>query len=177
MKQHLTGKKLAVTAMLAISLLTSCSKEVTTKNIMKNPAETLTVAAQSALRDTASVRSFLTGPFLSQVNTTTKTDSSVMVFDFIFQKKFEKGEHGTVAIAFGDGQFADRGWKYNISVNDSTQQLIVTPNSIMAAAIARNSFQVVSATFDKNMQIFNFITRFKELNGNRSEVGETLSKR
>jgi hypothetical protein len=46
----------------------------------------------------------------------------------------------------------------------------------MKAEIVPGSFKVLMATFDPPSKIFNFITRFKEPNGNKSEVAETVSK-
>jgi hypothetical protein len=44
----------------------------------------------------------------------------------------------------------------------------------MAAGIVHGSFQTVSATFDRASRYLISLQRFKELNGNKNEVGETL---
>ena len=102
---------------------------------------------------------------------------SVLIFDFTLVKNFEKGENNQLFIAYGDPQFVDRGWKYEITVDTTTYKILLSPNDKMKAAIVPGSFQIVSATFDRSTKNFNFITRFKEFNGNKSEVAETIFKK
>ena len=129
------------------------------------------------IRDTSSILHFLTGPFISQVNTTTRTDTNVLIFDFTLRKTFGKGEKSRLSIAYGDPQFVDRGWKYEITLDTKTGGILLSPNNKMEAGIVHGSFQIISATFDQSTQTFEFITRFKELNGNKNEVAETIFKR
>jgi hypothetical protein len=176
MKKHLYGKKLIVAGLLAMVMLSGCSKEVNSNVSLVGPEESGLLQSPGQITDTSSILHFLNGTFFAQVNTITRTDSSTLIFDFIVLKKFQKVDSKRISVAYGDPQFAERGWKYEIAVDPVTQEIRLSPNDLMAAGIVHGSFQTVSATFDRASRIFNFVTRFKELNGNKNEVGETLSK-
>lgn len=176
MQKHLNGKKLPVAALLAVIMLGACSKEVETQTFDGNSADKLLSQESYSIRDTFSLVHFFRGSFISQVNTTTRTDSNVVVFDFIFKKRFSRAGNNAVSVPFGDAQFADRGWKYEITYDSIINKVSLAPNDIMSAGIVSGSFKIVQAGFDKVNQSFNFITRFTELNGNKNDVGETLSK-
>lgn len=170
MKKHLA----AVAAIVSFFVITGCVKEVNTysaraKNVQ--PEQSKTLPGRDIIKD------FFKTPFISQINTTTKTDSSIMVFDFIEKKSFTKGDAGYLLLPYGDGQFISRGWKYKLSVDTATDNILLFPNDTMQSEIVAGSFKTVMATFDLASKTYNFITRFKELNGNKSEVAETVFKK
>jgi hypothetical protein len=134
-------------------------------------------AQEHLMRDTLSILRFLSGHFISQVNTTTRTDSTVLIFDFTLGKRFGKGENNDLSISYGDPQFVERGWRYEIALDRKTGEILLSPNDKMRAGIVARTFQTVSATFNTLTQTFEFITRFKELNGNKTEVAETIFMR
>lgn len=175
MTKHLFTKKLNTASLLVFVMLAGCTKVVDSKNTFTGAEQDQLL--QSTNDITAIVSLLPNATFISQVNTTTRTDSSTMIFDFILRKSFKKEGSNRLSVPYGDPQFADRGWRYEITIDPATQEIILAPNDVMAAGIVRGSFQTISATFDKATLIFNFLTRFKELNGNRNEVGETLSKK
>ena len=179
MKKHLTGAAATIACFLISGILAGCSKEAGIKPCVINSQDNQ--AAQTpehSTRETSPILHFFRGSFISQVNTTSVTDSgSVLIFDFTVKKNFEKGANNQLSIAYGDPQFADRGWKYEITVDTTTYEILLSPNDKMKADIVPRSFQTVAATFDRSTRNFNFITRFKELNGNKSEVAETIFKK
>jgi hypothetical protein len=176
MKKYFMQKKLSIACLLIMGMLTGCSKEVDLKTAPASSENNQVLQSPGSITD-ASIREFLTAPFIAQVNTTTRTDSSTLIFDFVLRKQFQKGDNDHVLVPYGDPQFADRGWKYETTVDPATKEILLSPNDVMEAGIVPGSFQTALATFDPSSQIFNFITRFKELNGNRNEVGETLWRR
>lgn len=158
-------------------MLAACSKEVGMKasfnkveNVQTNPTDNSTAV-------TSPVINFFKTPFISQINTFTVTDSAVLVFDFIEKKNFTWDKKDYLLLPFGDGQFISRGWKYEISLDTTTNAVLLAPNDKMRSEIFPKSFKVLMATFDPASKTFNFITRFKELNGNKSEVAETVFKK
>ena len=156
-------------------MLAACSKEVDTKGF----GDAQDVQTSQRANSTAAISpviNFFKTPFISQINTTTVTDSSILVFDFIEKKNFTKGEKKYLLLPFGDGQFISRGWKYQILIDTTTSAILLSPNDTMKAEIIPGSFKILMATFDLPTKTFNFITRFKELNGNKSEVAETVFK-
>ena len=168
-----------ITASILIGgMLAGCSKAVDVKPSFMNTLESESVQSLNDSSFTkSSIIEFFKGPFLSQVNTTTQTDSSTLIFDFVVRKFFIKGENAPLALPLGDAQFSDRGWKYEITFDQATGKILLSPNNEMRAGIVRGSFQTVLATFHQSNQTLEFIVRFKELNGNKSEVAETLFKR
>ena len=159
-------------------MFAGCSKEVDVKPSPMNAQESALVQNLNDSSFTkSSIIEFFRGPFLSQVNTTIQTDSSTLIFDFVVRKFFMKGENTPLALPLGDAQFSDRGWKYEITFDQATGKILLSPNNEMQAGIFQGSFQTVLATFHQSNQTLEFIVRFKELNGNKSEVAETLFKR
>lgn len=154
--------------------LTACTKVVdgTDDSVSAVHAQTTNAPAIAS-----PIIHFFETPFFTQINTTTVTESNVLVFDFTDQKTFTAGKKGSLLLPFGDGQFYDRGWKYQVSFDTVTYAVFISPNDTMTAAIIPGSFKVEMATFDAASKTFNFITRFRELNGNKSEVAETVFKR
>lgn len=155
--------------------LAACSKEMG----LKDPNDTRVVQtsqSNNSTTTTSPVINFFKTPFISQINTTTATDSSILIFDFIETKSFTRGEKKYLLLPFGDGQFISRGWKYQVLIDTTTNAILLSPNDKMKAEIVPGSFTILMATFDLPSKTFNFITRFKELNGNKSEVAETVFK-
>lgn|GEM_PF-6079260 len=175
MKKHLTGKTVTIVYFLIGCIVAGCSKEADVKpSLFSSKESQILQTKDNAVPDTLAIVRFLRQPFISQVNTTTRTDSTVLIFDFTLRKNFMKGEKNSVSIAYGDPQFVDRGWKYEITIDTKTSKILLSPNDKMKAEIVGGSFKTVLATFDQSTQNFNFITRFEELNGNKSEVAETI---
>ena len=157
-------------------MLAACSKEVDVKTSSNDVQNIQSNKSANSLADPSPVINFFKTPFISQINTFTVTDSSVLVFDFIEKKSFTWGKDGYLLLPFGDGQFISRGWKYEISLDTITNAVLLSPNDKMKSEIFPKTFKVLMATFDPVSKNFNFITRFKELNGNKSEVAETVFK-
>ena len=158
-------------------MLAACSKNVDLKASSNDVQEIQASQSNNSTIATSPVINFFKTPFISQINTHTITDSTVLVFDFIEKKSFTWGGKDYLLLPFGDGQFISRGWKYEISLDTTTNEVLLAPNDKMRSEIVPNSFKVLMATFDPVSKNFNFITRFKELNGNRSEVAETVFKK
>ena len=164
-----------VTAILCLFfMLAACSKVVDVKDA---PDNVQTGESANSMTTASPVIHFFETPFFAQINTTTRTDSSVAVFDFTDRKSFIRGKKDQLLLPFGDGQFYSRGWKYEISFDSATYAVLVAPNDTMQSQLYPNSFKVLTATFDPASKTFNFITRFRELNGNKSEVAETVFKK
>jgi hypothetical protein len=107
MKKHLYGKKLIVAGLLAMVMLSGCSKEVNSNVSLVVLKKAGCCKARSNNRY-SSILHFLNGTFFAQVNTITRTDSSTLIFDFIVLKKFQKVDSKRISVAYGDPQFAER---------------------------------------------------------------------
>jgi len=158
-------------------MLAGCSKQVDINTPSADVQDIRTSQSTDLESSAFSIINFFKTPFISQINTTTATDSSIVVFDFIEKKSFTKGEKKYLLLPFGDGQFISRGWKYQVSIDTTTNTVLLAPNDTMKAEIVPGSFKILMATFDPATKTFNFITRFKEPNGNKSEVAETVFKK
>jgi hypothetical protein len=155
-------------------MLAACSKVVDVKDA---PGNVQAGESVNYMATGSPVIHFFETPFFTQINTTTRTDSSLLIFDFTDRKSFIRGAKDELLLPFGDGQFYTRGWKYKISFDTTSCVVLVAPNDTMQWQLVPNSFKVLAATFDPASKTFNFITRFQELNGNKSEVAETVFKK
>ena len=128
MKKHLTGKTVIIAYFLISGIIAGCSKQVDIKPSLMN-AQSIKTSQEldQLIRDTSSILHFLTAPFISQVNTTTRTDSTVLIFDFTLRKTFGNGEKNHLSIAYGDPQFVDRGWRYEITFDKKREKFWLHP--------------------------------------------------
>jgi len=173
MKKYQTTTTVTLACILISSALISCSKET---DVQAPSSIQNSEATQAVSRDASSMANFFKTPFTSQVTTTTITDDNTLIFDFIVRKSFTKGDNNRLLLPYGDDQFMSRGWKYEVLFDTSANEIFLFPNDKMKADIVAGSFTTVSAIFDPVTKDFIFITRFKELNGDKSEVAESIFK-